>query len=181
MTTKSDTDAELKARFDTHYGYCISEEDFQLYKNRIVDLCLILIEMDKERRAAKVIQEQPTQTKEAILQSMVEIHDNASQPIAGKETIMMVSRFDEVIKGRELAADLKERLISNIKSSVITKLNFKDVKAMDASFADALIAQVVILAGKDHFERKVVITNANKDIKNMINRMIQGRIDLYTA
>ncbi len=52
MKTQAEMDADLKAYFDEISGYCVSEEECHLYKNKLVEYYSILaqMKMDIDRR-----------------------------------------------------------------------------------------------------------------------------------
>ena len=54
-------------------------------------------------------------------------------------------------------------------------MNFKGVKSSDNSFVDEAIATVLIAAGEDHFNRKVLIMNTNKRVRDRIQYVIEER------
>ncbi len=179
MKTSDQSKSNLKAYYNEAYGRDALEEEIQLYQDRLVKFFLLLIEIDKRNNSKHKVVEPKAKDPKAILNSMIELHENIDQPIAGKETIIVAHRFGKALETRSQAEPLKERLKSNIKNNILTKLNFKDVRIMTASFADEAIAILVVAAGQEHFNRKVVITNATQPIKDMIAYVIQGRIELY--
>ena len=155
-----------------------SKEDFEPARQRMIDFYYLCFQIAEE----KYYKENPPKPKEpkvidpqGILAGKVEIPEDPNSRIRGKEIIFMSERFDPVLKNRAAATPLKEKLRFNIKNNIHTKLNFKGVIYADASFMDECVASVLIAAGEEHFNRKVSIVCANKQVKDMLKYVIDGR------
>ncbi len=177
---RGSTKSKLKAYYDEVYGCDISEEEVRLYQDRLLRFFLLLDEIDRKNNSKQKLAEPTVKNPQVILDSKIELHEDINQPIAGKETIIVANRFGKVLETRSQAEPLNERLKSNIKNNILTKLSFRGVKIMTAIFGDEAIAKVVIAAGQEHFDRKVFITGANQQIKDMITYVIQERMALYS-
>lgn len=176
-TTSNPNKDSFKAHLEGFYGHELPEKEVQLYRNRLVEFFNILKEMDIEQRikeANKNSSYEPVDPK-AALESRIKIRENIRKPITGEETIVVASKFGKELSTRNAAKPLSRRLKSNIKDCIFTKLNFKGVKSSDNSFADEAIAMVLIAAGEDHFNRKVLVMNTNKQVRDRIQYVIEER------
>ncbi len=156
-----------------------SEEEFKPHKARLVEFYYLCFEIAEE----EYYKQNPPKPKkpenpQTILNSKIEIPENTN-PIIRKEIILMSNKFGQVLGNRATATQLKEKLKSNIKNNIHTKLNFKGVLYTSPSFVDEGIAIVLIAAGEDHFNRKVSIVYTNRQVKDMINYTIKSRKDFY--
>lgn len=156
-----------------------SEEEFKPHKAKLVEFYYLCFEIAEE----EYYKQNPPKPKkpedpQTILNSKIEIPENTN-PIVGKETILMSNKFGQALGNRATATQLKEKLKSNIKNNIHTKLNFKGILYTTPSFVDECIAIVLIAAGEDHFNCKVSIVSANKQVKDMINYVIKSRKDFY--
>lgn len=158
-----------------------SVEEFEPQKKNLIDFYCLLLKI-AEREYFKQNPPKPKEPKrvtpETILESRIEIPDD-SKRLIGRETIIISERFEQVLKTRDAATPLADLLRSNIKRNIHTKLNFKGVIYSDASFLDKCIATVLFAAGEEHFNRKVAIVYANKQVRDMIDYVVTSRKDFY--
>lgn len=159
-----------------------SKEDFEPHRQRMIDfyyLCFQIAEKQYYKENPPKLKEPKVIDPQAILASKVEIPEDLNSRIKGKEVIFLAERFDPVLKSRAAATPLNEKLRFNITNNIHTKLNFKGVIYTDASFMDECVASVLIAGGEEHFNRKVSIVYANKQVKDMLKYVIDGRKEFY--
>lgn len=178
----SDSDMAYRAHLDQCYGYQISNEQFQWHKRKGIKLIKSLLKFfedecrEKYLKKLELEREEPADPK-LILESRIEIHEKSKFTI-GIETILIEGRFGEELATSKAAKPLSRKLQSNIQKSILTKLDFKGVKSIDNAFSDEGIGKIVFLAGEDHFNRKVQIVNASKQVSDKIQSLIKQRKDL---
>jgi hypothetical protein len=172
----------FKAYIDKAYGYDVPEAEVEAHRERCIALIKQLMEIDIDPHQMRKIREVlalRNKDPKVILESRVEIPGNVDDPLSGKETILMVNRFGERLLTREAAKPLSKELQANIKNHVHTKLNFKGVKSTDNGFIDEAIAKVLFMAGEDHFNSRVRIVNANKQVSETLDYVISERKQFY--
>ncbi len=78
--------------------------------------------------------------------------------------------------------DLAKNLGENIKKTIIENknivLDFDKVDSISSSFADELIAKIMMEVGQEKFISHVKIRNTNNFIKTMINTSVAARMQL---
>ncbi len=91
--------------------------------------------------------------------------------------VLKLSETGSILGLRELAKNLSSNIRNAILSETNIVLDFENVESISSSFADELIAKVLVEVGKDTFLRNVKIKNANNFIKTIINSSINERLN----
>ena len=89
----------------------------------------------------------------------------------------VLSENGSILGLRELAKELSSQLKIAIDNNTNIILDFSNVESISSSFADELIAKVLIEVGIENFLKNVKIRNANTFIKTMINSSINDRLN----
>jgi hypothetical protein len=159
-------------------------EEFQKHRLVLVDyyhLCWQIAERIYYRdNLPPPSPKQKIKSPDEILQDLIEIPDTGSS-IIGKEIIYVKESFSPTLQARKDATPLQKKLKSNIENKIHTKLNFKGVLYTSPAFVDESIVKVLLLVGEDHFYRKVSIVYANKQVKDMIAYVLDGRKDMHIS
>jgi hypothetical protein len=177
-----DSDIAYRASLDQSYGYQISDEQFEWHRKQGIKLIKCLLKYFEDEYREQYLEWLDREAKKPvnpklILESRVEIHEKHKCTL-GSETILIADRFGEELSGRKAAKALSRKIQSNIKKCILTKLDFKGVKSIDNGFSDEAIGKIVILAGEDHFNRKVQIVNTSKSVAEKIQSLINERKEL---
>ena len=178
----SDNDMAYRAYLNKYYGYEISDELFQKHRKKGIQLIKSLMKIFDDEYREKRLKELDREVEEPvdpklILESRIEISEKSKSTI-GSETILIAKRFGENLATRKAAKPLSRKLQTNIKKNIFTILDFKSVNSVDNAFSDEGIGKIVFLAGEDHFNRKVRIANASKQVKEKIQSLINERKEL---
>lgn len=92
------------------------------------------------------------------------------------EQVIKLSDNGSILGLRELAKNLSSNIRNAIKKNNIITLDFLGVDSISSSFADELIAKVLVEVGPEKFLSCVKIKNANDFVKTIINAGIGERL-----
>lgn len=93
------------------------------------------------------------------------------------ENVIKLKDIGSALGLRELAKQIKVKIIEYINKDENLVLDFDKVDTISSSFADELIAKVIFEIGKEKYLKLVKIRNANDFIKTMINSSIIARAE----
>ncbi len=176
--------AEIIKGFQTDYkkefGEDITEEETIDCLDRLAKLIKAVNKFKWEEEQRKKAEEE-AKAKEERGEEEPPSSPQINKTINGRENIPIAERYGKLLKNRTPAEPLKEKLLSNIKNGLVTKLNFKGVIGTDVSFIDEAVVKVVIEVGEEQFNHSVVVTNANKQIKEMIKVITEERRELMAT
>lgn len=94
------------------------------------------------------------------------------------ENILKLKESGSALGLRELAKQLGENIRKSISENKNIVLDFDKVDSISSSFADELIAKIMVEVGLENFINHVKIKNTNNFIKTMINTSIAERMQL---
>lgn len=77
---------------------------------------------------------------------------------------------------RSHGAALRQRILENVNSEIVVKLDFQNVRTINASFSDEVIAKLVAEIGIEKFNKMVRLSNVNEAIKSVINFVVGSRL-----
>lgn len=92
------------------------------------------------------------------------------------EQVLKLSEKGSILGLRELAKELSSQVKTAIDDNTSIILDFANVESVSSSFADELVAKVLIEVGIENFFKCVKIRNANDFIKTIINSSINDRL-----
>ena len=94
------------------------------------------------------------------------------------ENVLKLKDSGSALGLRELAKLLGENVKKSINENKTIILDFDKVDSISSSFADELVAKIMLEVGKEKFINFVKIRNTNNFIKTMINASIAARMQL---
>lgn len=94
------------------------------------------------------------------------------------ENVLKLKDSGSALGLRELAKLLGENVKKSIYENKTIILDFDKVDSISSSFADELVAKIMLEVGKEKFINFVKIRNTNNFIKTMINASIAARMQL---
>lgn len=92
------------------------------------------------------------------------------------EQVLKLSENGSILGLRELAKELSSQVKTAVDNNTSIILDFANVESVSSSFADELVAKVLIEVGIENFLKCVKIRNANDFIKTIINSSINDRL-----
>ncbi|MBR2525057.1 STAS-like domain-containing protein [bacterium] len=94
------------------------------------------------------------------------------------ENVLKLKNNGSILGLRELAKQLGTDIKKSINSNKNIVLDFDQVDSISSSFADELVAKIMIEVGQENFINHVKIRNTNNFIKTIINASIADRLQL---
>ena len=92
------------------------------------------------------------------------------------ETISIFETIGPIAGSRSHGALLRQKILENLNSGITVKLDFQNVRTINASFSDEVIAKLVAEIGLEKFNHMVRLSNANDAIKSVINFVVGSRL-----
>lgn len=92
------------------------------------------------------------------------------------ENVLKLNKNGSTLGLRELAKKLSSIIKESILQNKLIVVDFEKVESISSSFADELIAKVMVEVGQENFLKNVKIRNTNDFIKTMINSSIRDRL-----
>lgn len=96
------------------------------------------------------------------------------------ENILKLSKSGSSLGLRELAKKLGLKIKESISQNQLIIIDFENVESVSSSFADELIAKVMIEVGQENFIKNVKLKNTNDFIKTIINTSVRDRLNVRT-
>lgn len=93
------------------------------------------------------------------------------------EQVLKLSENGSILGLRELAKELSSQVKTAVDNNTSIILDFANVESVSSSFADELVAKVLVEVGIESFLKCVKIRNANDFIKTIINSSINDRLN----
>ena len=97
------------------------------------------------------------------------------------DNILKLKESGSALGLRELAKQLGENIRKSISENQNIILDFDKVESISSSFADELVAKIMVEVGQEKFINHVKIKNTNDFIKTMINTSIAARLQLNNS
>lgn len=94
------------------------------------------------------------------------------------ENVLKLRDSGSALGLRELAKQLGENIRKSISKNQNIVLDFDKVDSISSSFADELVAKIMVEVGQEKFIDHVKIKNTNDFIKTMINTSVAARLQL---
>ncbi len=93
------------------------------------------------------------------------------------EQVLKLSENGSILGLRELAKELSSQVKMAIDNNTNIILDFANVESISSSFADELVAKVLVEVGIEKFLKSVKIRNANDFIRTIVNSSINDRLN----
>lgn len=98
------------------------------------------------------------------------------ESMSNEKIVSIFEMFGPIAGSRIKGAELREDISNLISDGFKVKLDFDNVRTINASFSDEVIAKLVTELGLQEFNKFVKMSHANNSIKSVINFVVSSRL-----